>query len=82
MHPKEAMERAYAWHESPNARPGPVVARAVAYALAVQLQQLKLVATRQVVHVNNGLCPDTLEGPDVRDPDCPACQILLAMGSD
>ena len=36
------------------------------------------VATGQVRHLYNGACPDGVEGPDVRDPDCPACQVLLA----
>ena len=36
------------------------------------------VDTGQVRHLYNGECPDEVEGPDVRDPDCPACQVLLA----
>lgn len=36
------------------------------------------VATGQVRHLYNGECPDEVEGPNVRDPDCPACQVLLA----
>lgn len=35
--------------------------------------------TRQLEHVNNGLCPDIIEGGDVRDDECPACQVLLQL---
>lgn len=27
-------------------------------------------------HVYLGNCPDSVEGPDLRDPDCPACRWL------
>jgi hypothetical protein len=39
---------------------------------------LYAVATGQLTHVNNGSCPDILEGAVVRDDECPACQMLLA----
>ena len=42
------------------------------------LEGLYAVATGQLTHVNNGLCPDILEGAMVRDDECPACQMLLA----
>lgn len=37
---------------------------------------LRKIADGTVVHRFMGGCPDALEGPDVRDPDCPACAIL------
>jgi hypothetical protein len=39
---------------------------------------LYAVATGQLTHVNNGSCPDILEGAVVRDDECSACQMLLA----
>lgn len=44
-----------------------------------QAQALLDAATGKTPHVFNGLCPDSIEGPDVRDPDCPACQALLGV---
>lgn len=32
-----------------------------------------------VSHVNNGLCPDQVEGHQTRDPECPVCQALLSL---
>jgi len=46
--------------------------------LEAQVERLRDVATGKIKHVFNGLCPDEIEGPDVRDPDCVACQILDA----
>lgn len=40
------------------------------------LKGLVSIATGQVQHVYMGMCPDQVEGPDVRDDDCPACQFL------
>lgn len=40
-------------------------------------QQLIDAATGKIAHIYAGFCPDELEGFDSRDPDCPACQILL-----
>lgn len=48
---------------------------AVVYARADQLAKI---ATGELLHDNNGLCPDIVEGHDSRDPDCPACQALIA----
>jgi len=47
-------------------------------ALRVDRDRLRDVATGKIKHVFNGLCPDDIEGPNVRDPDCMACQILDA----
>lgn len=41
------------------------------------LTSLHQVATGRIGHIYNGLCPDSVEGPDVRDIDCPACRVLL-----
>lgn len=40
------------------------------------IAKLIQVGTGQIAHVYNGCCPDKLEGPDLRDNDCPACQVL------
>lgn len=36
----------------------------------------------EVVHANNGLCPDVFEGHDSRDPDCLVCQALMAIDKE
>lgn len=36
------------------------------------------VATGGIPHAYNGLCPEAVEGAEVRDPDCPACRVLMA----
>ncbi|MBI8898408.1 hypothetical protein JE005_16825 [Pseudomonas aeruginosa] len=41
------------------------------------LDTLRRSATGKVMHLNNGLCPDDLEGHEARDPDCPVCRALL-----
>lgn len=41
------------------------------------IEGLVKIATGELKHVYNGLCPDAVEGPLVRDPECPACQLLL-----
>lgn len=46
------------------------------------LTGLYAVATGQITHVNMGSCPDSLEGANVRDDDCPACQVLLAVDDE
>lgn len=35
------------------------------------------VGTGKITHLNMGLCPDTVEGHDTRDHECPACKILV-----
>ena len=42
------------------------------------LRQLHAIATGELQHAYNGMCPDQVEGPEVRDEDCPACCALLA----
>lgn len=33
----------------------------------------------EIVHANNGLCPDEYEGHDTRDPECVICRALLVV---
>jgi hypothetical protein len=42
------------------------------------LTKLREIATGEARHVYNGMCPDEIEGPTVRDDECPACRVLLA----
>ncbi|WP_208604371.1 hypothetical protein [Pseudomonas delhiensis] len=39
-------------------------------------------ATGEIKHLNNGMCPDDLEGHDTRDPDCAVCRALLGEGKE
>ena len=39
--------------------------------------KLKDVATGAIKHDYMGLCPDSIEGHDSRDPKCPACRVLI-----
>lgn len=41
------------------------------------LDTLRRFATGNVKHMNNGLCPDDIDGHEARDPDCPVCRALL-----
>ena len=43
----------------------------------MDIKKLIAVATGEIEHAGNGLCPDRIEGFDSRDPDCPACKILI-----
>ena len=36
------------------------------------------VATGKIPHLYEGRCPDYVNGPESRDPDCPACQAISA----
>ena len=33
----------------------------------------------EIVHANNGLCPDAFEGHDSRDQECVVCQALMVL---
>ncbi|HCF7336168.1 TPA: hypothetical protein ACKR7T_006425, partial [Pseudomonas aeruginosa] len=44
---------------------------------ASALDTLRRFATGEVGHLNNGHCPDGLEGHETRDPDCPVCRALI-----
>jgi len=41
------------------------------------IDDLARIATGSLTHDYNGQCPDDVEGHDSRDPECPACQVLL-----
>ena len=43
----------------------------------MDIKKLIAVATGEIAHTNNGLCPDMVAGYDSRDPDCLACQIIM-----
>lgn len=42
-------------------------------------QTLRDYAEGRIHHANAGSCPDSIEGPAVRDPECPVCQALEAV---
>ena len=39
-------------------------------------------AEGRVMHLGQGLCPDHVEDPDVRDPECPVCRALVTLSQD
>ncbi|MGU2291310.1 hypothetical protein ACSEQ4_20555 [Pseudomonas aeruginosa] len=43
----------------------------------VALDTLRRFATGEVGHLNNGHCPDDLEGRSARDPNCSVCRALI-----
>lgn len=45
--------------------------------IAERAAALERVATGEVRHLHNGLCPDAIEGFESRDPNCPACQVIM-----
>ncbi|MBY9700563.1 hypothetical protein ISH39_03220 [Pseudomonas aeruginosa] len=46
------------------------------------LDKLRKAASGEVKHLNNGLCPDDIEGHEARDPDCPVCRALIETGKE
>lgn len=48
----------------------------------MDIKKLIAVATGEIHHINNGLCPDFQTSPDSRDPDCPACKILTEAAAE
>lgn len=40
------------------------------------------VSTGKLEHINAGLCPDSINGPDSRDPACPACRAIAKADAD
>jgi hypothetical protein len=40
------------------------------------LRRARAVATGELSHLYRGSCPDAVEGIEVRDDDCPVCQVL------
>ena len=48
----------------------------------MDIKKLIAVATGKIPHnYRSGLCPDELQ-PDSRDPDCPACKILIEAATE
>ena len=48
----------------------------------MDIKTLIAVATGKIPHnYRSGLCPDELQ-PDSRDPDCPACRILIEAAAE
>lgn len=47
------------------------------YVSAVNI--LQKAATGEKVHLNQGLCPDVIEGHDSRDSDCEICWALITI---
>ncbi len=41
------------------------------------LDTLRKAASGEVKHLNNGHCPDDLEGHETRDPNCSVCRALI-----
>lgn len=78
MNTKEAIERARSWAENPGTRPDPAKAKVVARVMVEHIDWLTKIASGELRHVYNGLCPDPVEGYKVRDTECPACQVLMA----
>lgn len=58
-----------------HSEPGMIVE--AARELKELILRLQRIATREMRHVNNGACPDEIEGYAARDNDCPACQALM-----
>lgn len=54
------------------------VIRDTAPQLLERVRRLEQIADGRVEHVYRGSCPDQVGGPDIRDPDCRACEILGA----
>lgn len=46
------------------------------------LDTLRKAASGEVKHLNNGLCPDDIDGHEARDPDCPVCRALIETGKE
>lgn len=44
--------------------------------ISSQAARLLHVATGKIPHLYAGLCPDSVNGPESCDPDCPACQAI------
>ncbi|NQX13712.1 hypothetical protein HQQ80_18955 [Microbacteriaceae bacterium VKM Ac-2855] len=46
--------------------------------LLERVRRLEQIADGRIVHVYRGRCPDPINGPDARDGECRACEILGA----
>lgn len=76
----EAIERAEGWGKMNAVRPEPQVVKMVVSRLLDHIEGLTLIATGQVMHLYRGMCPDGVEGTATRDPECPACKLLMPIG--
>lgn len=47
------------------------------WAAETERDRLLSILTGEVRHIYAGRCPDDLEGWDSRDPECPACKIMI-----
>lgn len=54
------------------------VIRTTAPQLLERVRRLEQIADGRMQHLYRGSCPDQVEGPEIRDPDCRACEILGA----
>jgi hypothetical protein len=64
------------WHEEALAALDALAARIDT--LDVLVREATFVVTGTIEHLYLGGCPDSVEGPELRDPDCPACQWIDA----
>ena len=48
----------------------------------MDIKKLIAVATGEIDHTGDGLCPDRIVGFDSRDPGCPACKILIEAATE
>lgn len=55
-----------------------IAAQAMAVPAEPVNARLLAVATGKIPHLYEGRCPDYVNGPESRDPDCPACQAIAA----
>lgn len=62
--------------------PEPCARHCEANAYQIEIRRISAalagIAKGEVLHSYNGLCPDSINGPRSRDPDCPACRVLSA----
>lgn len=73
----ESVENARQAHAEGAADIEPASAR-LDEGVAAVIRRLIDVSTNRIPHAYMGMCPDSIEGHDVRDHDCPACAAVLA----
>lgn len=61
-----------------NAGAPPASSAGVSEEAALAMRKLIDVCTNRTRHVGMGMCPDSIEGHDVRDDECPACSAIVA----
>ena len=73
---RDALAALDGWHKAKDAASArPVPAEPVN-------ARLLDVSTGKLEHINAGLCPDSINGPDSRDPACPACRAIAEADAD